>query len=455
MKDQNMKSLNMNKLSPIRASATKLLAATVALLALAAALPAWAERDKDSDNEQSEHLRPVVPVALQVPAGQELTFQATGVGVQIYVWTQNPTNPALFSWVFKAPEAVLLDEDGEVVGHHYAGPTWESNDGSKVVGARVAGVTVDATAVPWLLLKAKANSGPGIFAHVSYIQRLETVGGIAPPTAGVHAGDEARVPYTAEYYFYQRGGMIYKTGFEAPTFVAGTSLVGQDGWVVGQTPDGPLSPNAPVISTGHPRIGRQTVRVLGADLVHQDFIGQVSGGYYDAIGSYRHPVNYDTGGQVAVRISALVRVDGPQTATGNNFFSASVGARALLTDGNGTAGVGELDLSSDGHVYGWSGDAFAPTFQIGVPVTLGEWHELAVVADFVASTYAFFVDDEYLGTFPFPAQPCGPCFTNTLLRGSLLASAGPDTASNKKADYAAHYDNFAIQVVSGGEGDKD
>lgn len=242
--------------------------------------------------------------------------------------------------------------------------------------------------------------------------------------------------------------IVYSTGFESPDFTAGLSLVGQDGWIVGFTPDGALSPNAPIISTDKPRIGQQTVRVRGGDLLHQDFITTVSGSYFDAIGSYRRTVNYDTGGTQAVRISANVRVDGPQTAAGNNFFSASVAARALLTDDNGTAGVGELDLSSDGHVYGWSGDAFVPSFQVSIPVTLGEWHNLAIVADFGSSKYSFFVDDHYLGTFPFPAQDCGSCYTTILRRGSLLASVAPDTATLKKANYTAHYDNFVIQAAT-------
>ena len=107
----------------------------------------------------------------------------------------------------------------------------------------------------------------------------------------------------------------------APTFVAGLPLAGQDGWIAPP----PLSPNAAVVTTAKPRQGRQTVRVLGADLEHQDFINTVTGGYYDAIGSYRHTVNYDTGGTQAVRVSAHVRVDGPLTP-GVNFFSASVAA---------------------------------------------------------------------------------------------------------------------------------
>src|SRR6185369_5055306 len=84
----------------------------------------------------NDNRAPEVPAALQVASTNKVSFHAYAVGVQIYVWTINPTNAALASWVFKAPEAVLFDADGNVVGIHYAGPTWESESGSKVVGAR-------------------------------------------------------------------------------------------------------------------------------------------------------------------------------------------------------------------------------------------------------------------------------------------------------------------------------
>ena len=143
-----------------------------------------------------------VPTTIQVPVGNVLKFHAYGVGVQIYVWTVTATGG---SWVFQAPEAVLFasPEDEGVVGTHYAGPTWESNSGSKVVGSRIAGVTVDPTAIPWLLLVAKTSQGPGVFNHVTYIQRLNTFGGLAPSTPGTSAGQVARVPYMAEYFFYE------------------------------------------------------------------------------------------------------------------------------------------------------------------------------------------------------------------------------------------------------------
>jgi len=234
---------------------------------------------------------------------------------------------------------------------------------------------------------------------------------------------------------------VYTTGFEADTYVEDT-LVGQDGWFAPP----PFSPNAAVVTGDKPRKGKQTVHVLGADLEHQDLINDLTGGYYDALGSYRRAVNYDTHNAQTVRISAMVRIDGPQTAAGNNFFSAALSTRAAtVVEGEpSTASVGELAISSDGHAYAYSGNENVPTFLASTPISLGTWHHLAVVADFGAKTSSFYVDDRLLGTFPFEPSET---FTGVLLRGTLLAYTAPDTATTSKADYAAHYDRFSIHVT--------
>ena len=148
---------------------------------------------------------PLVPENLKVPAGQTLSLVSPATGVQIYECSAAKADPARFEWVFKAPEADLFDLSGRQIGKHYAGPTWESNDASKVAGevkARDDGPA--ATAIPWLLLSAKSTSGNGVFARTQSIQRLYTVGGKAPAAACSKAqlGTEARVPYKATYYFY-------------------------------------------------------------------------------------------------------------------------------------------------------------------------------------------------------------------------------------------------------------
>jgi len=148
---------------------------------------------------------PVVPDGIKVPQNEVLSFAANAKGVQIYECRVKKDTTAQYEWVLKAPEAGLFDGRGKRIGRHYGGPTWESNDGSKVIGeVKGSEPSTDAKAIPWLLLQDKTHEGNGIFSRVNIIQRLETVGG-KPPAEGCDqsgSGKELRVPYTAVYYFY-------------------------------------------------------------------------------------------------------------------------------------------------------------------------------------------------------------------------------------------------------------
>jgi hypothetical protein len=142
------------------------------------------------------------PAALAPSADQHLTFVLDATGVQKYSCNATATGAA---WTFVAPEANLFKECHQY-GTHYAGPTWEYEDGSTVIAARVAGATVDATAIPWLLLTVVSHGGPaGKMTNVTSIQRLVTGGGITPPTNcdTVDLGATIDVPYTAKYFFYR------------------------------------------------------------------------------------------------------------------------------------------------------------------------------------------------------------------------------------------------------------
>jgi Protein of unknown function (DUF3455) len=139
---------------------------------------------------------------LAVPAGNRVAFHYDAIGVQIYACQATATG---YGWVFTAPEATLYGIFGRTTGKHYAGPTWESKDGSKVVGSKLAAFTADPTAIPELLLQAVSHDGDGRMAKVTYVQRLDTVGGLAPTTGcdASSVGAVARSDYTATYYFYK------------------------------------------------------------------------------------------------------------------------------------------------------------------------------------------------------------------------------------------------------------
>jgi hypothetical protein len=151
---------------------------------------------------------PAVPTPLSVPSSQRPILKARGVGVQIYACRANPGQTGgapSFAWTLKAPDSSLLDERGAQIGKNYEGPTWELNDGSKVVGVVQATLAAPGgDSIPWLLLKAVRNDGAGAMTTVRTIQRLDTVGGKAPASGcdGGTQDTEVRVPYEATYYFY-------------------------------------------------------------------------------------------------------------------------------------------------------------------------------------------------------------------------------------------------------------
>jgi len=146
-----------------------------------------------------------VPDKLKPGANESLELIVSAKGVQIYECRAKKDQAAEHEWAFVAPEADLFDARGNKAGRHYAGPHWESTDGSKIVGSvKERADAPAADAIPWLLLAAKSVGPAGSFSKVTSIQRLNTVGGTAPRVgcSQAAAGTRARIDYTADYYFF-------------------------------------------------------------------------------------------------------------------------------------------------------------------------------------------------------------------------------------------------------------
>ena len=173
-----------------------------AIVAVVAALP-LAQAGAASDPG------PVVPTRIQVEDGNKVFLVGHAVGVQIYTCNATPTG---FGWGLVAPRAELYNDHGKLIADHFGGPTWQAMDGSRVVGQRVDGVTVDATAIPWLLLSAASTaSGPDgdKLAKTTFIQRTATTGGLPPAASQCDAntlGERVEIPYTADYHFWKATG---------------------------------------------------------------------------------------------------------------------------------------------------------------------------------------------------------------------------------------------------------
>jgi hypothetical protein len=176
---------------------------------------------------------PPLPAGLApVPAGNKLFLGTHAVGTQNYVCRPSGAGVA---YVLFTPEATLFGEDGGQVITHYFSPnpnpkdpntdpkvvangairaTWQYRDTS-TIWAKVhqpnGAVTVDPTAIAWLTLDVVgAQNGPtggDKLTGTTFVQRLNTTGGLAPKTGCsslTDVGNFAFVPYTADYFFYQK-----------------------------------------------------------------------------------------------------------------------------------------------------------------------------------------------------------------------------------------------------------
>src|SRR6266571_1578276 len=107
---------------------------------------------------------PKVKPELSVPAQFVVLFKAPAHGVQIYTCKGSG---AQLSWSPATPDAVLTDY-GNIIVHHYKGPTWEAADGAKVTGIvpPAASDTPNPNAIPWLKLQA---TGTGKYVKVAWV----------------------------------------------------------------------------------------------------------------------------------------------------------------------------------------------------------------------------------------------------------------------------------------------
>ncbi len=142
-----------------------------------------------------------IPDAIAETKAETAVLKVHAEGAQVYDCKAGEGGK--LAWQFREPIATLI-ENGRTAGRHYAGPTWELADGSRIVAklaAKAAGATPND--IPWLKLEVVETHGAGALSGVTAIQRVNTHGGQiggACPTAG----DTLAVPYSADYIFLKK-----------------------------------------------------------------------------------------------------------------------------------------------------------------------------------------------------------------------------------------------------------
>jgi len=220
-KKESMKNWNAAE-SQITSRIRLIVCATAAATAFAVALPQAARAD--------QIIVPPVPVEVAVDAGNVPFLLGHGFGTQNYVCL--PSGAGVAFKLF-TPEATLLGDDEEQITTHFFAPNpeepntnpavtaigpirvaWQhSRDGSIVYGEVKSGnsAVVSPDAIPWLKVTKvgveNGAAGGNVLAKTTFIQRLNTTGGLAPSTgctSPADIGHLAFVPYTADYFFYTK-----------------------------------------------------------------------------------------------------------------------------------------------------------------------------------------------------------------------------------------------------------
>jgi hypothetical protein len=232
---------------------------------------------------------------------------------------------------------------------------------------------------------------------------------------------------------------LYQTSFEQPTFLPGDQLLELDGWSTAIPPF--LNPAAVVITNAAAKSGRQSVEVPGANLIGSGGIT----GPFDAIGSYRRPVDHTiSGNKTLVRVDANLLLKTNKPKTPGEFFSLTIAARS----GAGET-LGEIGLASNGKVEAWSFNAPGggpPLFT--KPIRFNKWYHITMFHNFTSKTTSYFIDDHCLGSTT--AESVSP---NVLTRGAMVVYARPNGGDaggvgSMRSDYTARFDKFRISVHS-------
>lgn len=187
---------------------------------------------------------PETPTIITPPPGNSAFLVGHARGTQGYVCLPTSAYASTASWTVKGarPEATLFlsffGQDFQIISHFlspvtepneaapkplaFGNPTWQSSlDSSKVWAQVFRGNSMvpggsgpscpNNNSIACLLLESIGSedgpTGGAALSKTTFVQRLNTKGGLAPETGcftSADVGNQALVPYTADYYFYRK-----------------------------------------------------------------------------------------------------------------------------------------------------------------------------------------------------------------------------------------------------------
>ena len=173
---------------------------------------------------------PPMPDNLKVDPANKAFLVGHAVGTQNYICLPSGAG---FAFTLFTPQATLFtDADRQIITHFFSPnlnpippevegtirATWQHSRDTSTVWASATATATHATdptfvaqgAIAWVLLTvvgALDGTDSDTLTDTTFIQRLNTAGGVAPSTGCASLADVGReefVPYTADYFFYKK-----------------------------------------------------------------------------------------------------------------------------------------------------------------------------------------------------------------------------------------------------------
>jgi hypothetical protein len=138
---------------------------------------------------------------IKAPSDREPALQLSAQGVQVFRCEKRNSG---FVWVFRQPDAQLLDASGKLVGRHGASFSFEHNDGSRLTATIVSYDEAPNSAdLRWVLMTTR-SFGKGAFDGITHAQRIRTRGGMPPEKCDAAQSNQLlRVDFSADFIFYR------------------------------------------------------------------------------------------------------------------------------------------------------------------------------------------------------------------------------------------------------------
>jgi hypothetical protein len=143
-----------------------------------------------------------LPAPLRASQNEAPAFMLRASGTHVYECVAVPGG---YRWAFLNPDATLFDGTRSIATHTTAS-TWEaSSDRTSAAGRVSATQPAGEGNLPWALYRTQSSGDGGLFSGVTSVQRVNTVGGVAPASGcgDTTVGTESRVQFSADYYFYK------------------------------------------------------------------------------------------------------------------------------------------------------------------------------------------------------------------------------------------------------------